>query len=32
MPFNEHGIGPRGMWWAGMAGLVLTFGCIMGCE
>ena len=25
-------IEPRGMWWAGMAGLVLTCGCIMGCE
>ena len=33
MPFDEHGIGPRGMRWAGMAGLVLSGGCLLssGC-
>ncbi len=24
--------GPRGMWWAGMAGLLTLGGCILGCT
>ena len=24
--------GPRGMWWVGMAGLVMMCGCLLGCA